>query len=147
MSLLVYYSSTSENTHRFVQKLGVRSLRIPNRPEDAAQFVPAEPFVLLTPTYGGGNAKGAVPKPVVHFLNNAVNRQWLRGTLSSGNTNFGEAYCLAGKIIAQKCQVPYLYSFELLGTPEDVVKVQTGLLAFWQKQQAQELSLAELASG
>lgn len=143
MSLLVYYSSTSENTHRFVQKLGVRSLRIPNRVEDAAQCEPGEPFVLLTPTYGGGNAKGAVPKPVVHFLNNAANREWLRGTLSSGNTNFGEAYCLAGKIIAQKCQVPYLYGFELLGTPEDVVKVQTGLLTFWQKQQAQALALTE----
>lgn len=142
MSLLVYFSSTSENTHRFVQKLGVRAVRMPNRVDDAAQLTIEEPFVLLTPTYGGGSAKGAVPKPVVHFLNNETNRQWLRGTMSSGNTNFGEAYCLAGKIIAQKCQVPYLYGFELLGTPDDVVKVQAGLQKFWQ-QQASELALEQ----
>ncbi|KLU19780.1 ribonucleotide reductase stimulatory protein, partial [Proteus mirabilis] len=48
-----------------------------------------------------------------------------------GNTNFGTAYGLAGDIIAQKCQIPFLYRFELLGTPEDVNRVKTGLSAFW----------------
>ncbi|MDX7018593.1 class Ib ribonucleoside-diphosphate reductase assembly flavoprotein NrdI, partial [Klebsiella aerogenes] len=86
-----------------------------------------QPFVLLCPTYGGGGVKGAVPKAVIQFLNIPENRQLIRGVIASGNTNFGSAYGLAGDIIAQKCQVPFLYRFELLGTPEDVKRVKTGL--------------------
>ena len=134
MSLLVYYSSSSENTHRFVQKLGVDAVRIPTHPDDAQPLLLGQPYVLLLPTYGGGNARGAVPKPVIHFLNHAENRDWIRGVMASGNTNFGEAFCLAGKIVAQKCQVPYLYGFELLGTPDDVLRVRSGLSRFWQQQ-------------
>ena len=134
MSLLVYYSTTSENTHRFVQKLGVAAKRIPVKAEEAEQFSVDEPYVLMVPTYGGGNAKGAVPKPVILFLNNPQNREWIRGVIASGNTNFGEAYCLAGKIISQKCQVPHLYNFELLGTPDDETKVRDGLTQFWRQQ-------------
>ncbi|MCX6499353.1 MAG: class Ib ribonucleoside-diphosphate reductase assembly flavoprotein NrdI, partial [Arthrobacter sp.] len=29
------------------------------------------------------------------------------------------------------CQVPHLYRFELMGTPEDVSRVQQGLEEFW----------------
>ena len=65
------------------------------------------------------------------FLNIPENRQLIRGVIASGNTNFGAAYGLAGDIIAQKCQIPFLYRFELLGTPEDVNRVKTGLSTFW----------------
>ena len=34
MSSLVYFSSASDNTHRFVQKLGLPAQRIPLRPTD-----------------------------------------------------------------------------------------------------------------
>ena len=50
----------------------------------------------------------------------------------SGNTNFGQAYCLAGDIIASKLGVPFLYRYELLGTPTDVARVKEGLENFWQ---------------
>ena len=53
--------------------------------------------------------------------------------ISSGNTNFGKAYCIAGDIIAAKLGVPHMYKFELLGTPEDVSRVREGLEQFWQK--------------
>ncbi len=129
--LLVYFSSTSENTHRFVGKLGFRSARIPLRPKEAPLAVDEE-YVLLVPTYGGGSVKGAVPKQVIKFLNDSHNRSLCRGVISSGNTNFGEAYCLAGDIIASKLNVPLLYRYELLGTPTDVVRVQEGLEDFWQ---------------
>ena len=129
--LLVYFSSTSENTHRFVGKLGFRSARIPLRPKEAPLAVDEE-YVLLVPTYGGGSVKGAVPKQVITFLNDSHNRSLCRGVISSGNTNFGEAYCLAGDIIASKLNVPLLYRYELLGTPTDVVRVQEGLEDFWQ---------------
>ena len=127
----MYFSSTSENTHRFVGKLGFRSARIPLRPKEAPLAVDEE-YVLLVPTYGGGSVKGAVPKQVIKFLNDSHNRSLCRGVISSGNTNFGEAYCLAGDIIASKLGVPFLYRYELLGTPTDVVRVKEGLEDFWQ---------------
>ena len=127
----MYFSSTSENTHRFVGKLGFRSARIPLRPKEAPLAVDEE-YVLLVPTYGGGSVKGAVPKQVIKFLNDSHNRSLCRGVISSGNTNFGEAYCLAGDIIASKLNMPLLYRYELLGTPTDVVRVKEGLEDFWQ---------------
>lgn len=131
MSTLVYFSSVSENTHRFVQRLGLPARRIPLTPAQGFLRV-EEPYVLVVPTYGGGNEGGAVPRQVVKFLNDAHNRSLLRGVIAAGNTNFGEAYCLAGTIIAAKCQVPYIYGFELLGTPEDVTRVREGLGQLWQ---------------
>ena len=129
--LLVYFSSASENTHRFVGRLGYRSARLPLRRGDEPLVVDEE-YVLVVPTYGGGSVKGAVPKQVITFLNDPRNRSLCRGVIASGNTNFGEAYCLAGDIIASKLGVPFLYRYELLGTPTDVVRVRQGLEDFWQ---------------
>lgn len=133
MSSLVYFSSASDNTHRFVQKLGLPAQRIPLRPTDPFLHV-TEPYVLVVPTYGGGNEGGAVPRQVVKFLNDPANRGLIRGVIAAGNTNFGEAYCIAGDIVAAKCHVPYLYGFELMGTTEDVQRVREGLERFWQRQ-------------
>lgn len=127
----MYFSSASENTHRFVGKLGFRGVRIPLRRRDEPLTVDEE-YVLVVPTYGGGSVKGAVPKQVITFLNDPRNRSLCRGVIASGNTNFGEAYCLAGDIIASKLGVPFLYRYELLGTPTDVVRVRQGLEDFWQ---------------
>ncbi|NMR21214.1 class Ib ribonucleoside-diphosphate reductase assembly flavoprotein NrdI [Cellulomonas fimi] len=138
MSSLVYFSSTSENTHRFVQRLGAPARRIPLRPADGFLRVD-EPYVLMVPTYGGGNEGGAVPRQVVKFLNDEHNRSLLRGVIAAGNTNFGEAYCIAGSIISAKCTVPYLYGFELLGTPEDVHRVREGLGQFWHPQRQRQI--------
>ena len=129
--LLVYFSSVSENTHRFVGKLGFPTKRIPLLPKESPLRVDDE-YILVVPTYGGGAVKGAVPKQVIAFLNNPDNRALCRGVIASGNTNFGQAYCLAGDIIASKLGVPYLYRYELLGTPTDVDRVAQGLEQFWQ---------------
>ena len=48
-------------------------------------------------------------------------------------TNFGEAYCAAGTIIAAKCGVPFLYRFELMGMPGDADKVRQGVIDFLTK--------------
>jgi len=69
MSLLVYFSSSSENTHRFIERVGLPAVRIP--------------------------------------LND---------------------------VISQKCGVPYLYRFELMGTQQDVDNVRKGVNEFWQRQ-------------
>jgi protein involved in ribonucleotide reduction len=127
---LIYFSSTSENTKRFVVKLGIDAARIPLHARESP-LVASEPYVLVVPTYGGTGGEGSVPKQVIRFLNDPRNRQQLRGVIGAGNTNFGANYCMAGDIIAAKCQVPHLYRFELMGTPEDVSRVQQGLEEFW----------------
>ena len=139
--LLVYFSSVSENTARFVEKLGLRAERIPVHSGPRSAEPPLhvnEPYVLVTPTYGGGQGRGeergAVPKQVTRFLNDENNRKWIRGVISAGNTNFGPAYCLAGEIISRKCNVPHLYRLELFGTPEDVARVSDGLERWWKLQ-------------
>lgn len=133
MGGLVYFSSVSGNTHRFIQKLGIPAQRIPLTRKDPELLV-TEPYVLVVPTYGGGPETKAVPKQVIKFLNNPHNRSLLRGVIAAGNTNFGEAYGLAGDIIAHKCKVPHLYRVELFGTPEDVENVKQGLEKFWKQQ-------------
>ncbi|MCA4131294.1 class Ib ribonucleoside-diphosphate reductase assembly flavoprotein NrdI [Arthrobacter sp. M4] len=129
-SHLIYFSSTSENTRRFVEKLGVDAARIPLYAKEAP-LLATEPYVLVVPTYGGTGGEGSVPKQVIRFLNNPQNRALIRGVIGAGNTNFADNYCMAGDIIAAKCQVPHLYRFELMGTPEDVQRVNQGLEKFW----------------
>ncbi|MDN6603776.1 class Ib ribonucleoside-diphosphate reductase assembly flavoprotein NrdI [Brevibacterium sp.] len=128
---LVYFSSVSENTRRFVDKLDRPAVRIPLRPRLEGMIRVACPFVLVVPTYGGGEQAGAVPKQVIAFLNDPDNRALLRGVITAGNTNFGEHYCLAGPFISRKCRVPELYRFELLGTQRDIETVNNGLDRFW----------------
>lgn len=137
MTRLIYFSSASGNTHRFVEKLGRPARRIPLRTAEDTIHAD-EPFVLLLPTYGGGTTKGAVPKQVIKFLNVPENRALLRGVVVAGNTNFGSAYGLAGDIVAARCEVPVLYRFELFGTTADVDTVNKGLDQFWQQQRALE---------
>jgi protein involved in ribonucleotide reduction len=130
---LIYFSSASGYTHRFVSKLGLSeadTARLPLITKDPT-LVATQPFVLVTPTYGGGDGRGAVPKQVIKFLNVKGNRDLIRGVIAGGNTNFYEAYCLAGDIISRKCKVPLMYRFELMGTPEDVTAVREGLERFW----------------
>ena len=80
--LLVYFSSATGNTKRFVEKLGFRNKRIPLRPRDEFLYV-NEPYVIVVPTYGGGNIKGAVPKQVIKFLNEKSNRDHCVGVIAS----------------------------------------------------------------
>jgi protein involved in ribonucleotide reduction len=129
---LVYFSSVSGNTRRFVESLDRPASRIPIYAREE-KLTATRPFVLVLPTYGGGNGAGAVPKQVIHFLNDERNRSQLRGVVAAGNTNFGEAYCLAGDIIARKCAVPVLYRFEVFGTPDDREAVQIRLEHLWKQ--------------
>ncbi|MUM25858.1 class Ib ribonucleoside-diphosphate reductase assembly flavoprotein NrdI [Mycolicibacterium sp. CBMA 295] len=99
MSHLVYFSSVSENTRRFVEKL--------KWPEDRVTRM---------------------------FLNNEHNRSLIRGVIAAGNNNFGAEFAYAGNVVSRKCGVPYLYRFELMGTPDDVEAVRAGLEDFWKDQ-------------
>ena len=139
---VVYFSSASENTARFIKnchlpEAGLNVYRIPLRPK-SPPLVVHEPFVIVVPTYGGGDISKALPPQVRRFLNDRGNRRLLRGVIASGNTNFGDAFCAAGDVIAAKCHVPFLYSFELTGTPEDMRKVREGLRGFFLRLAAAE---------
>jgi protein involved in ribonucleotide reduction len=142
---LVYFSSVSENTHRFVAKLGIPATRIPLH----GRIEVDRPYVLVLPTYGGGRrnpsiadieAGGYVPRQVITFLNNERNRALLRGVIAAGNTNFGAEFCYAGEVVSRKCGVPYLYRFELMGTDEDVQAVRAGLADFWKDETCHQRS-------
>ena len=131
---VVYFSSVSENTKRFVDKLEAQTVRIPIRTEEAAEFVHDRDSVLVLPTYGGGNDNSTVPKQVIKFLNNPENRKHIKAVIAGGNTNFGSHFGKAGDIVADKLGVPVLYRFEITGTPEDVLEVKDRLAQFWQIQ-------------
>lgn len=128
--MIVYFSSASNYTHRFVEKVGLPAVRIPLRPRIEGMITISEPKVLILPTYGAGPHTKAVPKQVIQFLNIKQNRDNVVGVVGTGNTNFYEAYCLAADIVAQKLGVPVLYRLEIMGTPHDVGQVQKGVPEF-----------------
>ena len=136
--LVVYFSSATGNTHKFVEKLGIKNARIPIR-RNEPELIVDEPYVLICPTYGGGASISGgnsrpVPPQVIKFLNNEHNRSFIQGVIAGGNINFGEDFCKAGDVISHKCKVPYLYRFELMGTDHDVRRVREGLEEFFHGQ-------------
>lgn len=130
MAEIIYFSSITGNTARFVDRLGRLSGRIPHR-ADGKMPQPRRPFVLICPTFADGTGRGAVPKAVIRFLNDPARRSFLRGVIGAGNRNFGQTYALSAQVIAQKCAVPILYRFELAGTETDLCRVSAGLDKFW----------------
>lgn len=118
---LVYFSATG-NTERFARKIPTVAHQIPRHAESPPLLL-TEPFVLLTPSYGAGKPAGSVPKPVIRFLNDPANRALLLGVIGAGNRNFGNGFCLAATLVAEKCGVPVLHRLEIFGLPEDAVIV------------------------
>lgn len=127
--MIAYFSSASNYTHRFVEKLKLPAVRIPLRPRLEPMILIDEPKVLIFPTYGAG-PNNAVPKQVIKFLNIEQNRNLIKGVIAAGNTNFGEFFGLGGDIVSNKLQVPVLYRFEITGTPYDVERVREGIHKF-----------------
>jgi protein involved in ribonucleotide reduction len=128
---IVYFSNISNNTHRFVEKLGLSAQRIPLRWDSEEPFMASGEYVLFVPTYGGGNDGHSIPKQVKKFLNIKANRDLLRGVVGFGNTNFGDHYCGAAEMITAKTGVPLLYRVEIMGTPDDVEQVKERLDLLW----------------
>lgn len=125
--MVVFFSNVTNNTARAVAKLDIPNLKIPLMTKDAGKFLVDQEFVLIVPTYGDANFTNFVPRQVIHFLNNVQNRELLRGVIGTGNQNFGREYAVSGDIIAKKCGVPMLGSFEIAGTPEDIIEIREKL--------------------
>ncbi len=132
MAQLVFFSSRSGNTAKFVAGLGMDALRIPISPDEPMP-APDQPYVLISPTYADGEGKGTVHHQIIRFLNDPARRALIRGVIACGNRNFGQYYAAAGDVISRKCQVPLLYRFELAGTTEDIARVRSGLNRFWRE--------------
>jgi len=124
---IVYFSNYSGNTKRFVERLNDNSaIRIPID-YDHSSITVDQPYVLLVPTYGGGEGRAAIPRQVRFFLNIKENRNLLRGVVGFGNTNFGEHFCKAADLISAKTGVPVIARVEIFGTDDDVNKVKERL--------------------
>ncbi len=107
-AMLVVFDSKTGNVKRFVSKLDVEHVQI----QDG--LILDQPFVLITYTTGFGQ----VPQTTLKFLED--NGELLQGVASSGNTNWGVRYGLAGDQVAEMYSVPLLMKFELSGTKKDV---------------------------
>lgn len=108
---LVYFSLTGQ-TRRFVKKLDLPAYEV----EPANPFFEVnEPFVLIVPTY-----EKEITSVVNEFLDYKKNALFLSGVAGGGNRNFAELFIYTAKDIANKYQVPLLFSFEFSGTNEDV---------------------------
>jgi len=124
---IVYFSNYSGNTKKFVERLEANeAIRIPID-RGSSTITVDQPFVLLVPTYGGGEGRAAIPRQVRSFLNVKENRNLLRGVVGFGNTNFGEHYCKAADLISAKTGVPVIARVEVFGTQDDVNKIKERL--------------------
>ena len=134
IDLIVYYSTSTNNTHAFIKKLGMESIRIPRRFSEEIPVID-RPYCLIVPTYKGGKditgtEESSVPKQVHRFLEEESNRKMAKLVVAGGNINFGEYYCVAGKEIQERYGIPYKYRFELRGNENDVKILQDNLKTF-----------------
>jgi protein involved in ribonucleotide reduction len=130
---IVYFSNYSGNTKRFVEKLEIKATQIPVKWNADSPLLVDKEYVLILPTYGAGRGTYAVPLSVIKFLNIPGNRDNAIAVIGTGNTNFGEHYCLAAEIISDKLKIPLLHRVEILGTQDDVEQVTERIQQLWSK--------------
>jgi len=116
--MLLFYSSSTNNTKKFVTKLELPAVQING---ELGADTPLAPFVLFTPTYSNGTAKGSVPKSVRALL--VKHSELLVAVVGFGNRNFGELFCVGARLISHRFNVPLLHCVELAGTTDDVALV------------------------
>ena len=120
--LIVYWSSNSGGTRRVAEALATDTVEL-------AGYDGTSPYVLLTPTYDQPRG-GFTPKPVQTFLNkHAAN---MIGVLPTGNLNFQEYYCQAGKDISKEHGVPIVHRIDIMGSEDDYRTIDTGMKQHWQ---------------
>lgn len=119
--LVVYTSTSSGNCRAFVRKLGYD-----NTLDITEEYkTPKEPFILVTGTYSDKDGEGALHPNVERLIEDPEAVSNMMGVVASGNTNFQGNFGLSGRIVSEKCKVPYLLNIELQGSPKDVQTVST----------------------
>lgn len=112
--LIVYFSGTGQ-TNRLVNKINPDSAFDTLRIKSGKESIDRE-YILVTPTY----MKGEIPKQVTRLLNNNHPPKEVIGT---GNKQWGEFFCGAGKKIANKFNIPLIAKVEQSGHYNEVTQV------------------------
>lgn len=112
---LVYFSGTGQ-TQKLIDKLNKNNefnvLRIKNGQESIENE-----YILFTPTY----FKGEIPKQVQKFINQNHPPKEVIGT---GNRQWGEFFCGAGKKISEMFNIPLIAKVEQSGHFNEVDKIK-----------------------
>lgn len=106
--MMIAYDSKTGNVARFVESLGLASVRITPNVELH------EPFVLITYTTGFGQ----VPDTTLQFLQ--ANHHHMQGVIASGNRVWGHNFAISADKISEMYAVPILHKLEMSGTSVDV---------------------------
>ncbi|MCY4778387.1 class Ib ribonucleoside-diphosphate reductase assembly flavoprotein NrdI [Sphingobacterium sp. UT-1RO-CII-1] len=110
----LYYDSRTGNVQRFINKViqitGWEAHKIEDNTE-ANEF-----GHLITYT----TRIGSIPDKTKHFMD--VNAEKIFSVTSSGNTNWGKNFGLAGNKVSEGYDIPLAMKFELSGTMEDINK-------------------------
>ena len=120
--LIVYWSSNSGGTRRVAEALDTNTVEL-------ADYDGTSPYVLLTPTYDQPRG-GFTPKPVQTFLDKHAHL--MVGVAATGNLNFQEYYCQAGKDISKQHGVPIVHRIDIMGTVDDYRTIDDGMTRHWQ---------------
>ena len=110
--MIVYFSTKTGNTKRFVEKLGHESMAL------TSDMIVNEPFVLAVGTYAKNDGSSAVKPTIIKILKN--NRHLMKGVIAGGNRNFGRHFAYAADVISVKCETDVIHKFELFGNESDV---------------------------
>lgn len=114
---MIVFISRTGNIRHIVGKLD-KSIPTIELTED---LLMNEPYLLFTYTDG----LGEVPEKVWGFLNNGENAKYLKGVISSGNTNFGKnVFCGSADKISEHFNVPVIRKIELRGFDNDVKVIE-----------------------
>ena len=120
--LIVYWSSNSGGTRRVAEALSTDTVEL-------SDYDGTSPYVLLTPTYDQPRG-GFTPKPVQQFLDKHAHL--MVGVAATGNLNFQEYYCQAGKDISKEYGVPIVHRIDIMGTVDDYRTIDAGMTRHWQ---------------
>ena len=110
--MIVYFSTKTGNTKKFVEKLGCESVAL------TSDMIVSKPFILAVGTYAKNDGSGAVHPTVIEFLKK--NRHLMEGVVAGGNRNFGRHFAYAADVISVKCGTDIIHKFELFGNESDV---------------------------
>ena len=111
---MIVFASRTGNVRNIVSKLRGESVEI----SEGLRL--SEPYLLITYTDGLGD----IPAKVALFLKH--NREFCKGVVVSGNSNFGnKVFGGAGEKIAAMYHVPLVRKLDLRGYQADYDEIQT----------------------
>lgn len=111
---MIVYASRTGNVRNVVSKLRAESIEL------SEELSLNKPYLLITYTDGLGD----IPAKVQRFLDN--NRDFCKGVVASGNSNFGHhVFGAAGEKIATTYHVPLVRKLDLRGNQTDYEAIQT----------------------